>query len=200
MKKILCAAFVLLLLSPSLMAEQILLDRLIVEINGKAYSQKQMEIYELLRTIAMGEAAANGLPAANRWNAQLESFKNDMVVYTLLENDQQKLESYAPDPKRVLEAEHVLVTKQASDKELDQFIRQRQLSEADISRILTQIYRIEGFVKSRAQLSASKTTDEAAFAQLDPNADWFLALARTTAYRYYNKAKEYRPLVPFKNN
>ncbi|MBC7531950.1 MAG: hypothetical protein H7318_10260 [Oligoflexus sp.] len=185
--------------SATLMAEQSLLDRLIVEINGKSYSQKQLETYELLRTIAMGEEPRSGLPSSKSWTAQVEEFKNEMIVYTQLENDQQKLESFAPDSKRVASAEMALTNAQGKFPELDRFIRGRQLSEADISRIFAMLFRVEGYTRSRQQITAAKTQDENAFTRLDPEADWFLALAKATSYRFYTKAKDYVALVPYRN-
>jgi hypothetical protein len=184
--------------SATLMAEQSMLDRLIVEINGKSYSQKQLETYELLRTIAMGDDARGALPSSAKWPDLVEQFKNEMIVYTQLENDQQKLESFAPDSKRVQDAETALSSAQSKSPEIDHFIRGRHLSEAEISRIFSILFRVEAYTRSRQQLSAAKTQDENTFVKLDPKADWFLALAKSTAYRYYSKAKVYAALVPYR--
>lgn len=185
--------------SATLMAEQSLLDRLIVEVNGKSYGQKQLETYELLRTIAMGEEPRNGLPSTQGWAEHVENFKNEMIVTSQLENDQQKLESFAPDSKRVQEAEKNLASAQGKYSELDHFIRGRQLSEADISRIFTVLFRVEAYTRSRQQLTAAKTQDENIFNRLDPQADWFLALSKATPYRFYAKAKDYVALAPYRN-
>jgi len=186
-------------MSATLMAEQVLLDRLIVEINGKSYSQKQLETYMLLRTIAMGEEWRKGIPSSQTWPEVVEQFKNEMVVNTQLENDQQKLDSFAPDSKRVQDAETLLASLQSKNSELDKFLRQRQLTEAEIARVLTRVFRIEAYTKSRLQLSAAKTQDDDAFVRLDPSADWFQALSRATAFRFFVKAKEYIALVPYKS-
>lgn len=184
--------------SATLMAEQSLLDRLIVEINGKSYSQKQLETYELLRTIAMGDEPRSGLPSSERWAQQVEQFKNEMIVYTQLENDQQKLESFAADSKKMQDAETALGSAQGKNPELDHFIRGRQLSEADISRVFLMVFRVEAYTKSRQQLTAAKTQDDNSFTQLDPKADWFQALSKATAYRFYTRAKDYAALVPYR--
>ncbi|RYZ50576.1 MAG: hypothetical protein EOP07_22725 [Proteobacteria bacterium] len=197
MKKIICLVMFF-FVSATLMAEQMTLDRLIVEINGKSYSQKHLETYILLRTIAMGEEPRRALPSAENWAEHIEQFKNEMIVYTQLENDPQKLESFAPDSKRVQDAESILTSLQSKNSELDKFIRQRQLSEANISEILTMVFRVEAYVKSRLQLAAARSQDESAFTRLDPTADWFLALAKATPYRFFAKAKDYVALMPFR--
>ena len=198
MKKFLCLAMYL-LFSATLMAEQFLLDRLIVEISGKSYSQKQLEDYNLLRTIAMGDGPRQGLPSPEKWPEQVEQFKNDMIVYNQMENDQQKLDSFAPDSKKVQAAEKALVAAQVGDPDLDKFIRQRQLTEAEISRILMVVFRVEGYTRNRLQLSAVKTNEENVFTRIDPKADWFQALTKATAYRFYFQAKGYKVLAPFRS-
>ncbi|MBC7659773.1 MAG: hypothetical protein H7249_08695 [Chitinophagaceae bacterium] len=198
MKKFMCL-FMTFLFSAALMAEQSMLDRLIVEISGKSYSQKQLEVYVLLRTIAMGEGVKRGLPSAETWAEHVENFKNDMIVYTQLENDQQKLDSFVPDFKNVATAEKALVSAQAKDPALDAFIRQRQLTEAEISRILTILFRVEAYTKNRLQLSALKTNEESSFISIDPKTDWFVALSKATSYRYYAHAKDYKTLTPFRS-
>ncbi len=198
MKNFICCSMAFFLCA-TLLAEQFLLDRLIVEINGKSYSQKQLETYMLLRTIAMGEELNNAFPTAANWPEEVEQFKNEMVVYTQLENDQQKLDSFAPDSKKVQDAETALASLQSKNSQLDRFLRQRQLTEGDIAKILTSIFRIEGYTKSRQQLTAAKTQDDISFVRIDPNADWFQALSKATAFRFYAKAKEFGTLVPYKS-
>src|SRR5690242_17576020 len=107
MKNFICL-IVAFFVSATLMAEHSLLDRLLVEINGKSYSQKQLETYMLLRTIAMGEDLNKAFPSAESWSEKVEQFKNEMIVYSQLENDQQKLDSFAPDSKKVQDAETAL--------------------------------------------------------------------------------------------
>lgn len=175
----------------------VLVDRLLLEISGKSYSQKQLEVYTLLRTIAMGEPARSGLPSGEKWSEQLENFKNEMVIVTQLENDQTKLDSFLPDTKTLTDGEQALNTAQSKDAEVDAFIRQRGLTDSDMSKLLTMIFRVEGYTRSRLQLTQTRSADDKGpnFIKLDPSAEWFQALLKATAYRFYAQAKVYKPLA-----
>ncbi|RZA17805.1 MAG: hypothetical protein EOP10_22075 [Proteobacteria bacterium] len=181
-------------------AAPLLVDRLIVEISGKSYSQKQLEVYGLIRTIAMGEAASLGLPTSERWPEQVETFKNEMIIVTQLENDQTKLDSFLPEASKVSDAVKALNAVQGKDSAVDAFIRGRSLSESEITKTLTTIFRVEGYTRSRLQLSQTRSLDDQgpSFIKLDPNAEWFLSLQKATAFRYYSQAKEYRALSPLR--
>lgn len=196
---ILCLTLFVILL-PKLSAAPVLVDRLVVEMSGKSYSQKQMEVYTLLRTIAMGEPARSGLPSSDLWAVQLEDFKNAMIIVTQLENEPTKMESFLPDSQRLIEAEKALSEVQSKDKEVDAFIRQRGLSDADLNKSLTMILRVEGYTRSRQQLAQMRPIDEKGpnFVKLDPSLPWFQALLKGVAYRYYSFAKEYKTLSPLR--
>ncbi len=181
----------------SVLASPNLLDRLVVEVSGKSYSQKDLETYILLRTIAMGEGARRGLPSAETWLEHMETFKNEMIIVTQLENDQTKLDSFLPDSKKISEAQKALSDAQSKEREVDTFIRQRGLTDADLSKVLTSILRVEGYARSRMQLTQTRTNDNQGpgFIKLDRESEWFKALQKTVAYRYYLGAKEYKPLT-----
>jgi hypothetical protein len=181
-------------------AAPLLIDRLIVEIGGKSYSQKQLEIYGLIRTIAMGEPANLGLPNSERWPEQVESFKNEMIIVTQLENDQTKLDSFLPEAAKVGEALKALTALQSKDPAVDAFIRGHSLSESQISQTLTTIFRVEGYTRSRLQLSQTRSIDdrEQGFVKLDPKAEWFQSLQKATAFRFYSQAKDYKAVSPLR--
>ncbi len=181
-------------------AAPVLVDRLIVEISGKSYSQKQLEVYHLLRTIAVGDDVRKGLPSEANWAQVLESFKNEMIVITQLENDQTKLDSFLPDTAKLDAAHKAVLDRQNKDKDVDTFLRQRALTDSDIHKVLTMIFRVEGYARSRLQLSSARTIDEQGpdFIQLDPALDWFQALQKATAYRFYLQAKTYQSLAPLR--
>ncbi len=181
----------------SVLASPNLLDRLLVEVSGKSYSQKHLETYVLLRSIAMGEPSRRGLPSPETWVEAIEIFKDDMIVVTQLENDQGKNDSFLPDSKKISEAQKALSEAQSKDKEIDAFIRQRGLSDSDLLKVLMTVLRVEGYVRSRMQLAQTKSNDDQGpiFAKIDRDADWFKALQKSVAYRYYLGAKEYKPLA-----
>lgn len=182
------------------MGAPLLVDRLIVEVSGKSYSQKQLEVYTLLRTIAVGEPARSGLPSPELWATQVEKFKNEMVIVTQLENDQTQMESFLPDAGRVAAAAKALSEAQSKDKEVDAFIRQRALSDSDLNKVLTTIFRVEGYARSRQQLTQTRISDDQglSFTNLDPSMEWFQTLLKSTAFRYYSLAKEYKALAPLR--
>jgi hypothetical protein len=189
----------LLMYASTLMAEPVLLDRLIVEINAKSYSQRQIEIYQGLRTIAMGETPAKALPHADTWAGTLETFKNEMMVYSLIESDAQRLESFQADQKKLEEGEKSILRWQQSDKAFDDFVRRRGLTEAEIVRVLITVFRVQAYVRSRVQLISQGSGEDGKFLSIDPMADWFQSLQKLTSYRYYGKARDYIPLVPFRS-
>lgn len=198
MKRLLWSAL-LLMYTSTLMAEPDLLDRLIVEINGKSYSQRQIEVYQGLRTIAMGEAPSKALPQANTWVQVVETFKNEMVVYSLIESDAQRMGSFQADQKKLEETTANFRLWQQRDQSFDDFVRQRQLTEAEIGKIFNTVFRVQAYVRSRVQLSEQGNVDEARFLSIDPLSDWFQSLQKLASYRFYGKAREYVALRPFRS-
>ncbi len=197
MRRQLLWLLVYLLAATSAVAQPRMLDRLILEINSKSYTQRQIEIYHALRTIAVGEPLAKALPSASGWSEAVEIFKNEILVYSNIENDPQRMESFQPDNKALQEAEALVQKAQLEHDPFREFLRRHQVSDTEIIRNLLTFFRVQAYVRSRIQVITPATGGLAPAAfSIDAKSDWFSALQRTTPYRLYDRAREYKVLEP----
>jgi|GEM_PF-6691665 hypothetical protein len=183
------------LAATSIVAEPRMLDRLILEINSKSYTQRQIEIYHALRTIAMGEPIAKALPSSSGWKDAVEIFKNEILVYSNIENDPQRMESFQPDNKALQEAEALVQKAQLEHDGFRGFLRGYQVSETEIIRNLLTFFRVQAYVRSRIQVIGPTAGGSVPpLLSIDAKSDWFSSLQRMTPYRLFDRAKEYRPI------
>lgn len=178
------------LCATALTAEPRMLDRLIVEINGKSFSQRQIEIYHALRTIVAGGGPRKALLDESSWKEAVESFKNEMLVYANIEGDQQRMDSFQADKTALQQAEREIQRLQLDDKPLLDRFKRLGLTEAEIQRNLLIIFRIQAYVRSRVQV-LNPELETKGLLDVDSKADWFTSLLRSTTFRFYDSAKDY---------
>lgn len=191
MRRLLSYFLLYLLYTASTIAEPRLLDRLILEINGKSFSQRQIELHHVLRTLAAGEAPSKALLSPEHWKGVIERFKNEMLVYANIESDAQRMESFQPDNAAVKAATLRVQATQLEDKPVQEVFKRLGVREDEIVQELLIIYRVEAFVRSRALVTASTRGDSPALHPIDTKSDWFLALQRLAPYRFYDGATEF---------
>lgn len=195
MRKIFSTFLLYLLYTASTIAEPRLLDRLILEISGKSFSQRQIEVYHSLRTLAAGEAPSKALLNPENWKGAIERFKNEMLVYANIESDAQRMESFQPDQAAMKAAALRVQAVQLEDRSIQDLFKRLGLREGEIVQELLIIYRVEAFVRSRALVTASNREDNPSLSPIDPKSDWFLAMQRLTPYRFYDGATEFAALA-----
>ncbi len=198
MKKIVCqlTCFMLsLLYTFSLRAEPRMLDRLILEINGKSFSQRQIEIYHSVRTIAGGSRSRKALLDTATWKSAVETFKNEMIVFASIEGDQTRNDSFQADNRALQWAEKEIQKVQLEDKELLAFFKRQGVTEAELQKNLVTIFRIQAYVRSRLQvLNQDSDLSAKDLLDIDPDSDWFASMQKATPYRFYDRAKEFQAL------
>ncbi len=199
MKRILSSFLLYLLYTANALAEPRLLDRLIFEINSKSFSQRQIEIYHSLRTLAAGEAPSKALLNATNWKESIERLKNEMLVYSNIESDTQRMESFQPDNAALKAAELRIQKAQLEDPGIQELFKRLRIKEDEIQAELVVIYRVEAFIHGRAVVSTPARDKESKLREIDTKSEWFRALERLTPYRLYDGASEFVALQARRN-
>ena len=92
-------------------AEPIIGDRLLMEINHYTFSQRQMEVYLLVKNLINKKGEKVPIPGAENWLESVEKFKEDMFIYLeakrlgRFQAPDEKIQSIAKDLQRQLDAD-----------------------------------------------------------------------------------------------
>ena len=183
--------------SMSIEAKTRTFDRLILEINGKSYSQRQIELYQALRTIALGEPSSKALPGPEVWAASLDSFLQEMMIYINIENDAEKMNSLELNSKAIRQVQGRLEALQAADEKWRDFLRRYQVGDREVTDQLIRMFKVQAFLQSYVRLAASGQGGALSILRIDPNAEWYVALIRATPHRLYDRARDYQYIQPF---
>jgi hypothetical protein len=196
MRSLLCF-LVICVYSMSTLAKPRTLDRLVLEINGKSYSQRQIEIYQALRTIASGEPSDKGLPGPAYWSASLESFRNEMMIYINIENDAEKMEKLQGDNKAIRQVQEKLEALVATDDKWRDFHRRYSISDREVTEHLIRMFKVQAYLESRGRPAPSGQGALSGYRKIDVAEPWFMTIFHATPHRLYDRARTYQVIEPF---
>lgn len=172
------------------------LDRLILEIDGKSFTQRQIEVYQALRCLAMGSMTSKALPGPEGWVEALESFRNEHVIFVNIENNIEKMDTLQPDHRSIRRVLEQLETLKGTNFKWRDFVRAYHLNEKELLATLFRIYQIQAHLQGLAHPGLPGQLGSTHFIVIDPEAEWFKVLFQSAAVRYYDKAREYTPIQP----
>jgi hypothetical protein len=171
-------------------------DRLVLEINGRSYSQRQIEVYQALRSIAMGEPSSKGLPTSDAWLMSLESFRDEMMVYLNIENDAEKMESLQVNSKAIRQVQERLQALVAADNKWRDFFRSYSIGDKQVTDELIRMFKVQAYLESLVRPAGTGQGGMVRYRKIDPKEDWFLSLFHATPHRLYDRARDYRVIQP----
>lgn len=169
---------------------QVISDRLVLEINKNAYTQRQMELYIALRS-ALTSAEPTLINKSN-WGEQMELFRREMVV----EQEAQRLSSAQPNRKTVQSGLAILEERRKKSPAFAAFLKRMQADEPTQRRTLASIIRVRVFLASKERQYSPDSTRLEQKADVDYKADWFVKLEQRTPYRIFEGAREYVEIEP----
>ena len=196
MRSLLCF-LVICVYSMSTLAKPRTLDRLILEINGKSYSQRQMEVYQALRTIASGEPSDKGLPGPDNWLSSIDSFRDEMMIYINIENDAEKMEKLQVDNKAIGQVQEKLEALVATDDKWRDFHRRYSISDREVTEHLIRMFKVQAYLESRGRPATPGQGVLSGYRKIDVADAWFVTLFHATPHRLYDRARSYQLIEPF---
>lgn len=196
MRSLLCF-LVISVYSMSTLAKARTFDRLVLEINGKSFSQRQIEVYQALRTIAIGEPSDKGLPGPEGWILALESFRDEMMVYINIENDAEKMDMLQGNSKAIGQVQEKLEALVTTDDKWRDFRRRYSISDSEAWRQLNRMFKVQAYLESRVRPAGTGQGGISGYRRIDRTAEWFVTLFHATPHRLYDKAREYQVIQPF---
>jgi hypothetical protein len=195
MRSLLCF-LVICVYSMSTLAKPRTLDRLILEINGKSYSQRQMEVYQALRTIASGEPSDKGLPGPDSWSSAIDSFRDEMMIYINIENDAEKMEKLQVDSKAIRQVQEKLEALVATDDKWRDFHRRYSISDREVTEHLIRMFKVQAYLESRGRPATVGQGVLSGYRKIDVTESWFVTLFHATPHRLYDRAQSYKVIEP----
>ncbi|HET9240574.1 MAG TPA: hypothetical protein VFO10_25140 [Oligoflexus sp.] len=195
MRSLLCF-LVICVYSMSTLAKPRTLDRLILEINGKSYSQRQMEVYQALRTIAAGEPSDKGLPGPDTWSSAIDSFRVEMMIYINIENDAEKMEKLPVDSKAIRQVQEKLEALVATDDKWRDFHRRYSISDREVTEHLIRMFKVQAYLESRGRPATPGQGVSTGYRKIDVTESWFVTLFHATPHRLYDRARSYQVIEP----
>jgi hypothetical protein len=181
----------------STLAKPRTLDRLVLEINGKSYSQRQIEIYQALRTIASGEASDKGLPGPDTWLLAIDHFRDEMMIYINIENDAEKMEKLQADSRAIRQVQEKLEGLVATDDKWRDFHRRYSISDREATEHLIRMFKVQAYLESRGRPATHGQGALSGYRKIDVNESWFVTLFHATPHRLYDRARRYQVIEPF---
>ncbi len=173
--------------TPHMLAEGTVLDRLVLEVNGKSYTQRQVEVYTLLRAVAQGRGAQSGLITLETWPKALQIFQDEAILLESLQKDPAKNDVPTADSKNAQSLQAEVERLQINDANFQGFMKGYRVSESE----LRQAIRMLLLVQSGLQLHKPAEGNSNVWLVLDPQSPWYTDVKRTLPTRYYTGAKTY---------
>lgn len=176
----------------------LLIDRLLVNVDSRHYSQRQFELYMALESLLF--QASPGLRwqvDATNWEHRLATYVNHMLV----DNAARSLATFNAQPKEIDVAERKLA--QIKDGSWQKFVVRLGFAQAAVATERDRLIRVAKFVCHRLRLSsagrerASGCKDGQAIPDLSKDFDWFARIVKETPYRVYEDAKNYQAIPPY---
>lgn len=182
--------FVGLFLSFSFSVAFAITDRALVEINKATYTQRQFEIYMLVREAVQGVRRPVVFLDARNWKEEVERFRKDMMV----EQEALRLSSVTPSKKNV---DQVVEAYQAGIQKfprLKSWALSLKLDEGGLRRAAARYIRVRAFVQGKERQSGASMQNVADLSELNPRSEWYMRLEQRVPYRFYDDAQTMQTL------
>jgi hypothetical protein len=169
----------------------VLADRLVVEVDGTAYTQRQVELYTTLKSVLrQSDESQVTIMDEKNWSEGVEEFARDMM----LEHEAQRLGSFQPSRKVVLEAEKMIVSTRQKNLAFGTFLERMDASSLSLRRTLASVVRVHSFILSKESFANSKKKTKVS--KDWQNEEWFKRLEERSSYRYYANGAKYEVITP----
>ncbi|MFW7380362.1 MAG: hypothetical protein ACOH5I_16235 [Oligoflexus sp.] len=179
----------------SVNAKSALVDRQILEVETISYTQRQFEIYFLVKQLLLSRNEKPELVLRQEnWSSALEEYKNEVLIHQYMDQEAQRLSSLFPN-KNMLETAYDMVQNRSHKVTVArELIDRHQIRDEEIKRSLVQVLKVQNFLKSRIRLQEDEAPNQNWGYDLDESASWFFRIQQSLRYRFYEQAREYKEI------
>lgn len=171
-------------------------DRMILEVQKTSFTQREFEAYFYVKQLLLSKNANPFLVLdQENWVAELETFRNEMLVNVLLDTEAQRLSSFYPNKTMVEMAFKMIGDRRQEAVKAREIWRRLQFSESEVRQALARLLKIQSYLKSKVRLRSEDFESKQWGYQLDSNAAWFERIDESYRYRFYQGALTYRPMA-----
>jgi len=173
--------------TPSVSAsENVLVDRLLLEVNGMSYSQRQMEIYHLIRQAIDLEIDQPLIVLAREtWLDALHGYRDAMVI----DHEVQRLGSFRPAKAAIDLAEKIIRTRNEQDERMQELMERLEIGGRTLRQNVAMNLRIEAFRQNKDRPMQNQ------LGRIASGPAWLEELRLRTQVRVFEGAEEFVPIV-----
>lgn len=174
----------------ALAQQEIVGDRLVVELNGVKYTQRQVESYYLVKVMLSQVDGAGFVPITPKtWPQILQMFQEEMI----LEQEAQRLGSFRPVERIMTQASKVLVQRLRSSGEADNAAKRLGIEGDSLNQVLQIVLRIEAFRQNKQRQLQAEGDASQLVAEVP---QWFTELVSRAVFRTFSGAENYVLIQP----
>ncbi len=167
-------------------------DRLLLDINGLQYTQRQFESYLLVRGMLLSGGQTAHILSNENWRSSLQSFEQAMMI----EQEAFRLGGFQPSELMVETSMEIIKKKGTPDSEEGRQMQRLGLDDKASERIVASILRAEGMRRSRQRAASDNNVTGGGRRQAGLEEEWLVDLKRRAVVRRYNGAESYIMIKP----
>lgn len=159
-------------------------DRLVIDVNGLNYTQRQMELYMVFKDVLQkSQSERIELLGPGNWSLSLTNYINEMIV----SQEAQRLSSYSPTELEIESGLQQVSDRQKADFIFASFYNRMNASDSETRQIINQIFRFKSYIRGRSR--GNIPSDYSSFA-------WFIKIRNRAVYRVFQGADVYMEINP----
>ena len=177
-------------------SNEMIIDRMLLSVGQKNYSQRQFEIYQLVKSTILGKT----IPLANQvvnpadWKSGLENFRNEMILRGAAERESFENQNLQL-AKHTVDAALKLFNKNIAKQEASKtWLERYKVSANELRSAVSDMLLVQAYLRRKNSLV--NTPKERFWGyKVDDATSWFKRLKDQTPYRFYEGALNYQPLA-----
>lgn len=178
-------------ISSSSRSDEILVDRLILEIGVNSFTQRQLELYMTLkRTLQDQDPKEVVFINKENWTKSIFEYRDDMILI----QEANRLGHGRPSKKILDDAVKYILKVRSVSVSFDTFIKKMGASSQEIKRVLASIFQVRIFSLSK---NKAKNKHENKIKQLEKHKVWLKDIKSKYAFRFYEGAQYYKSIRPY---
>lgn len=173
-------------------------DRMLLSVGQKNYSQRQFEIYIAAKSLVLGkkesERKLDGKVSDSDWKQLLESFRNEMILKSSAERESFQNQNLQLSKHTVDAAIKLLNANLKKFTDTAIWLKQFKVSSNELRSAVSSMLLVQAYLRRQDSL-VNSTSGRYWGYQIDDKSRWFKRLEEQTPYRFYEGALNYQKLA-----
>ncbi|SMF78991.1 hypothetical protein [Pseudobacteriovorax antillogorgiicola] len=168
-----------------------LLNRNILEVERQVYTQRDFEIYVIAKEgLFLRKGVAPTIVNAETWSSQLETYKNEMLINGLFNQEAQRLVSFLPNADMVRKSSEIIFQSIKRSSLLSDRYRVLKVTEPEVKSQIVVLLKVQAYLKSKA----NKVAQTDWLYRVDRDALWFKRIQKGMPFRFFEGANQHQRL------